>query len=168
MTAAVEAGVVCTTSLNSSIWWCVALAEGANPSTRHDQRPWTPLDSVRSANAGAALRFRACILFIKGDWMELATSLGIPSHNDGLRPCFKCNASSISMCVCAGCTPAGLVWRLNQEGEYDDACARCEIVVTLDAVEHASVNGLLDDDKRPSGSLGRALLRSILSVVSSC
>ena len=38
---------------------------------------------------------------------------------------------------------------------------RCEIVVTLDAVEHASVNGLLDDDKRPSGSLGRALLRII-------
>jgi hypothetical protein len=141
-------------------WWCVALAEGANPSTRHDQRPWTPLDPVRSANAGAALRFRACILFTKGDWVELATSLGIPSHNDGLIPCFKCNASSISMCVCAGCTPAGLVWRLNQEGEYDDACARCDFVVTLDAVEHASVNGLLDDDKRPSGSLGRALLRS--------
>jgi hypothetical protein len=56
----------------------------------------------------------------------------------------------------------GLVWRENEEGDYDDSCTRCEIIVSMDAAEHTIINGLLDDDRRLTGSLGRALLQNAL------
>jgi hypothetical protein len=39
-------------------WWCVALAEGIRPSSRHDLLPWTALDRLqRMTLAGQRLFF---------------------------------------------------------------------------------------------------------------
>jgi hypothetical protein len=67
-----------------------------------------------------------------------------------------------------GCGPMGLVWRENEEGDYDASCARCEIIVSMDAAEHVIVNGLLDDDRRSTGSLGRAFCKMLASVTCNC
>ena len=112
--------------------------------------------------AGQRLFFRACIVVVKTDWMELATSIGLPPCNDGTRPCFKCNATSHDMCVVCGCSLVELPWRQNEEGEYFNDCTRCEIVVALDADDHARIESLLADDKRSSGSHGRSLLAPVL------
>jgi hypothetical protein len=140
-------------------WVLKAMGEGVMPIGRHDYMPWGCLDTVRSAKAGTALRAHHAVLWVAGDWSEYAHTLGFPGWNDGLRPCFECNADIASMLELApAVTPERMPWRLNTEGDYFAACARCERWVTLDAPTHRAVVRLLMYDKRDDGSHGRALI----------
>ena len=144
--------------------WCfTALKNGAYPSERHDRKRWRPLDVIRAARAGALMPFRFAMTYLKTDWSELATTFGFPGHNDGLRPCFKCNCHEGNMHEIAGCSPMGLIWRENMVGDYESACNRCEINIRITHDEHAAIcNALTDFDKRSIGALGRALARDVL------
>ena len=58
---------------------------------------------------------------------------------------------------------AGLPWGENQDGDYEAACVRCELHVTLSHADHAMILPLLTDfDKRSTGSLGRSFKRDVL------
>jgi len=52
-------------------------------------------------------------------------------------------------------------YRLNEAGDYDVACSRCERLVVLDAATHAAVLNVLQYDKRKQGNRGRALTKDI-------
>ena len=65
-------------------WSISALAQGVYPSSRHDGTEWSVTDTVRSRLAGLAMRFRAVVIDINGDWAELANTHGF-CH--GLIPC---------------------------------------------------------------------------------
>jgi hypothetical protein len=144
-------------------WSLMALADKLHPSTRHDRRPWRALDLARSLRAGKEMTFRFACLYIKADWLELATSFGFPAHNDGIRPCFKCNCHDGNMHDTAAASAIGLPWRENEHGDYEAACVRCELHVRLEAADHALVCFVLTDfDKRQMGALGRALSRDVV------
>ena len=138
------------------------MADKQFPFGRHDGDAWTALDVARMRKAGTELICRACVLFFKTDWTELATSFGLPAHNDGLRPCVSCNADPDNMTNTSGMSHAGLPWRENRDEDYYDACDRCEFVVNLSAGEHAAITSLLAYDKRDSGARGRTLLQDIV------
>jgi len=70
-----------------------ALASGIYPDGRHDQKPWRASDIRRRAWAGTKLGFRGVCMFIKGDWPELTTTMGLPSWADLLSPCFNCRCT---------------------------------------------------------------------------
>eukprot|EP00969_Alexandrium_andersonii_P097219 4291367-Alexandrium_andersonii.AAC.1 len=49
--------------------------------------------------AGCALSCHVCLLVIKGDWMEFASSLGFPAWNSATAPCIYCKSTCLSLNV---------------------------------------------------------------------
>ena len=93
----------------------------------------------------------------------MSSTFGFPAHNDGLRKCFKCNSTGELLHEILGANPVGLPWRINEVGDYERACQRCEIIVDLSSIDHALVvSALTDFDKSDQGALGRALSRDII------
>ena len=143
-------------------WSLTALTEGlVCPLMRHDGQCWRENDSVRKLSAGVRIAVRAAILFIKGDWMEYATSLGLPTWRDGIRPCFACNETPQGMYDYSKVSDAGMSSRLNQLGDYDAACARCELHVTLQPDQRDMLSKILRFDKRDDGNHGRCLIEDV-------
>ena len=104
--------------------WCLqSLADRTFPSQRHDSRPWRPLDlDARAAKAQRMIFHFAC-LFIKAGWarVEHSSSFGLSAHNNGIRPCLKCNAHDGNTHDTSGCNCMGLTWQKNEDGAYDAA-----------------------------------------------
>ena len=113
-------------------WLLEVLAKGSHPSERHDGQPWMSTDRERMLNAGSPIPFIACVPWIKGDWAEYASTLGFPSWQDGIRPCFQCPAFGMDMFESCGHTLASLIWPNNTHGDYEAACVRCELNVLID------------------------------------
>ena len=84
------------------------------------------------------------ILYMKGDWAEYNSTFGLPNWRDALRPCFKCRIPVDLMYEIQGLTRRFCGnFKLNVEGEYDEACDRCEVVVVLSKTLHALLLPLL-------------------------
>jgi len=145
-----------------SKWSIEALANGIFPSARHDGSEWRPTDAARRGRAGQPMKLACACLYIKGDWSEFSGTLGLPSWQDALRPCYLCNASGIDMFVASGNSDASLRWRENDLGDYESACNRCMITVRLrNDQQRDAVAAKLRYDKRANGSKGRALVEPI-------
>ena len=114
-----------------------ALASGIYPDGRHDQKPWRASDIRRRAWAGTELGFRGVIMFIKGDWPELTTTMGLPSWADNKSPCFNCLCTKahddihdyVSMCL------FNSPWQEATHNDYLKACATCETRSTFNTME---------------------------------
>ena len=104
---------------------------------------------------------RAVVVWIKGDWSEFNSTLGLPAWNDGLRPCFECAAYGGDMFNALGNSPLGLRGRASNDMDYENACRRCERQVGLDERTKQLVLDVLKYDKRGSGAHGRALTQAI-------
>ena len=142
-------------------WSFRCLAEGRYPECRHDSSPWQPRDESRAERSGQTLKYRACLMYIKGDWAEYATTLGLPTWQDGLRPCFACNSSLDQLYTTDDISPVSLPWHANEDHEYYAACRRCEFHVVLDASSCKSVVDALEYDKRSHGNRGRCLREAL-------
>lgn len=141
-------------------WSLAALACGEYPGERYNGTFLEDgSDASRQALAKTKLGFKAACLYIKGDWMELATTIGLPMWVDSLRPCFNCNAYLHNFYETLGTTLDALVWIENGDDDYFEACARCEHIVTLrNSDDLQKILRLLRYDKRKDGSRGRALV----------
>jgi hypothetical protein len=143
-------------------WSIKALHQGLFPSSRHNGTAWDGNDLlVRSSIGGMRMKRRAAILYIKLDWMEIVTSMGFPNWMDSLRPCFQCNCPVERLFAFAGLSQRELPWRQNLVGDYNLACQRSEILVTVDPVFHAQILGILRYDKRKDGAHGRVVVSDI-------
>ena len=153
----------CYIFLKVLCWSLRCLADGCYPSARHDGQPFLETDTKRLALAGQAAPIKVACLFIKGDWSEFATTLGLPSWCDGIRPCFLCNAFGLDLFVAAGHSDTALRWRDNEDEDYNLSCERC-----LNAVQVATLDvrnkiaTLLKYDKSKEGSCGRSLKTNLL------
>ena len=110
-------------------WSFKAITDRSYPAQRHDGKPWTPQDTMRQSRAGQPLRLRGAMVYIKGDWAEYNTTMGFPSWQDALRPCFECNAFQQNMYQFSRVSSVDQPWRNNVDGDYEAACTRCEIRV---------------------------------------
>lgn len=142
-------------------WSLECLAAGTFPTSRHDGEPWRASDEARANRGGQPLGVQGCVIFLKGDWAEMTTTMGFPAWSSSMRPCFLCNATPARMYVTEGINPGSLPWRSNASGEYSSACGRCEHWVVLTPDTHAKVARLLFYDKRKEGSRGRALRENV-------
>ena len=120
-------------------WVCWALSRKMFPAARHDELPFGPEEEERMNLIGREMPFRCCVLYIKGDWSEFASSLGLPQWGDGLRPCFCCNSSPDDLYQVAGVGAMKLPWRENEIDDYFRACEDCEIEVVLNHADHGLV-----------------------------
>ena len=124
-------------------WSLEALANGRFPPSRHDGKSFGE-DGRREGLAGTAMAYKGALIFIKADWAELVTSFGFPAWNDSIRACPFCNCTLENMYdIEDGVTLEELEWRPNGPGDYNAACARCEVKVVLDRASHALVESLL-------------------------
>lgn len=158
-------------TISSMLWflrWDVgALAAGRRPGERHDRSAWLPSDSERSEKAGRPM-IKAALMYIKGDWMEFASTMGFPTWQDNLRPCFDCNCFGTTnllagnMYDVTGISLEQLTWSINEEQDYYEACDRCEIKATLRNKRDADeIEQFLRYDKREHGCRGRGLVRDL-------
>ena len=99
-------------------WSLDALARGKFPTHRYDGAEFHPRDVRRKSLAGGDMGVTAVCLYIKGDWAEYSTTLGLMSCQSNVRPCFECAGCGEDLYVCAGNTVDALRWRLNEVGDY--------------------------------------------------
>ena len=139
-------------------WSLAALAKGIFPSCRHDGTPFAGSDGRRAELSLRPMRRRAACVYVKGDWSELAGTVGLPSWQDSLRPCFCCCACGEDMHCPHGNSILNLRWACNGDGDYFRACERCEhqIVLTAAAKGLLTLAGLRYE-KKQSGGHGRCL-----------
>jgi hypothetical protein len=101
-------------------------------------------------------------MYIKGDWMQFATTVGLCPWNDGIRPCHVCIQCEPDMYMTNGITLEMLCWHISNEKEYFGACDECEqIVMTRHGSHRNEIAILLREDKRQGGSRGRALVEDV-------
>jgi hypothetical protein len=142
-------------------WTLSCLAAGTWAAGRHDGKDWRPSDAWRIPLAGTAMRLKAALVYVCVDWAECASTLGFPSWASGLRPCFECNAFADIMYSAAGHNMRALAWRENTDADYEDACLRCEVRVTLDERLRTRCCDHLKYDRRKDGSRGLALVSHV-------
>jgi len=138
-------------------WSLAALARGEHP---YVGQFGDVLDAIRAALAGEPLGFLVAVLFVKGDWMEVACSLGFPSWMHLLMPCPMCWSPLSAIGLLQGLSALTLPWRKKTWLDYTAACNACEIVVDpLPQPLWRKMRASLAYDKRSgtSASHGRAL-----------
>ena len=143
-------------------WSLRACADAVMPSARHDGSLWGKTDSKRKDLSGVELTVPIACLYIKGDWSEFSSTLGLPTWQSGSRPCFLCNASGIDMYTAPGNNEDSLRWDENGPADYKDSCRRCVRPVTVpDQAAKSDIFRHLRYDKRQSGSRGQALMSGL-------
>ena len=143
--------------------WCLeALAQRIYPLQRHDGLPWSEKDAWRASVAGTEMFVRAVVLYLKGDWVEYSSTIGVPSFGDALRPCFKCNLSNDVWHRHHSTAPRHFPAMLTTDDDYTSACDRCETLFRIDDADtHTRIVRLLKYDKRKDGNRGLALTNDV-------
>ena len=144
-------------------WILCCIAAGQHPASRHDGSEFDEVaDAVRVAAKGTLLRFKGALIHLKGDWAEFVERFGFPTWASSYRPCFCCNAFGATMYDPVGISLEDDVWRTNEDVDYDVACGRCEIWVTVqNAGAHAEMCNALQHDKRDKGARGLGLTKDL-------
>ena len=138
-------------------WSNVAMMEGKRPNARRDGSAFWVSDATRAGMASEHWGWKFALLFIKGDWMEFAVSLGVASWSSNADPCMLCKGDKSNwtnldnFSALAGAHPPKL------EADYQAACDACEFEVCLDRAQFLRVKAALEYDKRKAGVHGRAL-----------
>ena len=145
-------------------WTLYCAAHGIYARARHDLKAWRPSDAWRMSKAGQSLAMLHACCFVCVDWAEVASTLGFPSWSSGMRPCFKCNGFGDLLYSLAGHNLRSLSWRPNSDDDYEQACLRCEIPVTLDARLRDIICARLKYDRRQDGARGLALVANVPEV----
>ena len=141
------------------VWSVEALKDKIYPHARHDGTVFGRTDSCRAAKAGQSLFARCAFLYVKGDWAEFSTTVGVPSWRDNLRACFRCNLARglfYDLRYCCS-LPQSFPCGLTRNQDYMDACDRCECEVVVNEELHRRLVPLLKYDKRPAGNHGLVL-----------
>ena len=60
------------------LWSLKCLADGFFPTSRYDGSCWQESDNTRAGKGGQPLGCRAAVIYVKGDWAEYASTLGVP------------------------------------------------------------------------------------------
>ena len=140
-------------------WSFGCLADGRHPTAMPDGSDFLASDHRRGVLSGTALKFKAAMVYFKGDWAEYCERLGFPTSAHNLRPCFQCStppgeAMYDPVNASLGGSPA---WHLNDDADFQRAMEECEIDVVLTRELRDKIAASLRFDKRQNGSHGRAL-----------
>lgn len=119
--------------MNVCRWSIEALAAGAMPSRRHDGSEFQISDACRSSRSGEKI-LKACVVQIKGDWMEFWHTLGLPRWDSVLHPCFSCHCSKDRLQSLGDLSVTTSPFPRKTAAEYDAACSACEIWVEVSTI----------------------------------
>ena len=149
------------------IFWAIAwsiewAARGVFPRCRHDGTEFGSGDELRAGNASLPMGYRFALTYLKGDWMEYCTSLGLVNWSSVLHPCFCCFTPHSGQYDVAGFGPGAFPHQLKNMEDYDAACRACEVRVQVtQQVQLDAIRPLLYFDARKNGGRGRCLSGNI-------
>ena len=121
------------------------------------------MDGRRGDQAGADIGFRGACIFIFGDLMEHATSLGFPSVASATDGCTGCHVDKEHLLTHVGVSLVSLPFEFKTVEEYDRACKACEIQKILSRRQVQEVRAALQYDRKPTdakGTRGRSLVKA--------
>ena len=142
-------------------WDFQAMMAGTHPRHKPCGVAYVEADGVRFELAGTSLDFLGAGIHIKGDLMEMCTSLALPGWRSNISPCLKCWCTRDNMHDFRGASPRGLPWPEVTNQDYHDACTACEFWRLLTAQQHRAIRALLFYDKSEKGQKGRCLLSDV-------
>ena len=120
------------------------------------------LKGDRASMAGSKMAAKAACIFVKGDWSEFCGTLGLPTWQDSIRPCYLCSAHGSDQYVAAGHTEEALRWAPNTNADYEACCERCLRKVKVATIaDRDRISQRLRYDKRPNGGRGRCLTEKL-------
>ena len=144
--------------LNFMRWTVLTMQDHRRPVRKWDGSPW------QAEAAGSELSYNACLLWIKGDWMEHIKTLGLAPFSQYHAPCQFCTQVKPELhWVAEGFSaPGGPLWDLRTHESYFEDCSKCEVVVQI-ATEDARRQLLLALGilRRGSGVHGMGVLQPI-------
>ena len=108
-------------------WSMSAAASGQFPSCRHNGEVFSSTDSVRSRRSGEDMKCRFALMYLKGDWAEYCTTLGLTSWSANHHCCPWCQTSQETFFDTAGFSFNSFPHALKSDDTYEAACAVCEI-----------------------------------------
>ena len=145
-------------------WGFKALANGRNPTARHDGTEFGLDEAPRAAVAnqefskGGLIIKGACIL-LKGDLKELSSTWGLPDTSSHDAPCGLCCKSGQDFLNFRDFSPLAMPDPPKTFDVYNSACERCEIwTPVLDWRCFWQMRGSLKQDRREQGPRGRCLI----------
>ena len=118
-------------------WTLKALADGFNPSQRHDG-PWLSSDTLRAAVAGFALGFKGVVIDVKGDWCEFANGWGFPTWSSLFAPCLFCNVLKRNLLNFKRLADGSWPFQLHTDDAYEE-----------DALSHTACYVCVAIEKKP-------------------
>ncbi len=108
-------------------WGIEACTRGLIPDRRWDGSEW-PIDSALRELAGQPMSARFILTQIKGDWLEFAQNLSLPSWATYHQPCFVCGCDRTTMHDYNRITLDHHCWG-DKHLSYEEACRACEVEV---------------------------------------
>ena len=132
-----------------------SLAEGTFPETQWDGSAW--IDSSRAWLAGKALRLKAALLYILGDWAEFCNTIGFINWQSVVSPCIFCICRKVEWTADLALSAIQWPWGLVDHALYDANCAMMEQWRTLSLHARKYIATYLWYDKRSHGNKGRCL-----------
>lgn len=144
------------------IRWCLdAMATGRSPSNRHDNTPFFIEEAHRERNAGLDMNAIFMLLFVKGDWGEFGPTLSFPTLSHLYHPCMLCRSPKEGLFELDGFNPVSMPYGSKSYRDLEDACAACEIRISITADLHVAIRSRLTYDRRRVGLRGRFLMQAV-------
>jgi hypothetical protein len=92
----------------------------------------SPLRAIGGpADPGSKMKHRYILVQIKADWMEMATSIGLPQWGSFFAPCPMCAAHGSNLYDFTEVSLEDDAWG-QRVRSYDEECKRCEIQVNIE------------------------------------
>jgi hypothetical protein len=120
--------------LLSLSWSAHAMVSGQRPLLKHDGSCFDAGDEFGNIaiEHGSSLNYRAVILYIKGDWAEVAHSLGLAGVTSKHCPCQFCYASKENLHTrYRSVSPLHWPWDSRPENGYELECRGRELQITI-------------------------------------
>ena len=126
-------------------WQIESMAHGHHPTCRHDGSPFEPegFDIVRQSLKGTALGWVGCVVGIKCDLMEFVSTFALPAVSSATHCCPYCCVSKSQLADVSGLSPLGSGFAVKNFGDFEAACAECEIEVHVDRLQFVALRGSL-------------------------
>ena len=118
--------------LSALAWMLKAMARGETPLERHDGSAWEEGSDFEHQQR---LNTKSVLVWIKGDLMEHATSLGLAPYSTYFNPCSFCQCVSSEMHSFYDdlSNPEGAAWILREDADYEEVCRSREREVQVNS-----------------------------------
>ena len=101
------------------------------------RRPATTIDNRAWEHSNPELPFHACLVYVKGDWLEHSRTLGLARWDQFHSPCQFCTLvkSEVHSLADQFSADEGCPWPLRSHEDYDRDCSLCEKIVHVTTEE---------------------------------